>query len=205
MCGRDKAYDVALPATDRVQGVNDGDPTELWDMETQSRRKATINDLVDFTIVCDAMPEVDLYWPGVVATDLPPKISNLHEYAASACYTGKHVQHGAGDVTDARYLIQLASAIVGSEDELRKRPIISITHTPITPLRFEKGDIEAAVVFSRAGLPVVHLSMAVLCVPSRSLERSRLSTLRTLRARSFPRPPHPDRRLSTAPKAARWT
>ncbi|MGQ9588254.1 MAG: trimethylamine methyltransferase family protein [Thermoplasmata archaeon] len=161
MCGRDKAYDVALPATDRVQGVNDGQPTELWDMETQSKRKATISDLVDFTILCDAMPEVDLYWAEVVATDLPAEISNLHEYAASACYTGKHVQHGAGDVTDAKYLIQLASAIVGSEDELRKRPIISITHTPITPLRYEKGDIEAAVMFSRAGLPVIHLSMAI--------------------------------------------
>ena len=161
MSGREKAHDLRLPAIDKIQGCNDGQPTDVWDVDAQIKRKSTMNDLVDFTIVCDAMPEVDLYWAEVVATDVPPEISNLHEYAASLIYTGKHVQHGAGDTTDAEYLIKMASAVVGSEKELRKRPIVSMTHTPITPLRYEKGDIEAAVVFARAGLPVVHLSMAI--------------------------------------------
>ncbi len=153
MAGREKTTDLRLPA-DRVQGVNDGQPTEIWDIDTQRKRKSTISDLVDFTIVCDAMPEVELYWPEVVATDLPAEVSNIHEYAAAAAHTGKHVQHGAGNVKDAEYLIRLAAAIVGSERELRRRPIVSITHTPITPLRYEEGDIGA-------GLPVVHLSMAI--------------------------------------------
>jgi len=160
MSARDKAKDVRLPAA-TVQGVNDGQPTEVWDMQTQSRRKSTMQDLVDITLVCDAMPEVDLYWPEVVATDLPAEVSNVHEYAASAVFTGKHVQHGAGSVEDAQALIDIGAAIVGSEEELRKRPIVSITHTPITPLRYEGGDVDAAVVFARAGLPVVHLSMAI--------------------------------------------
>lgn len=161
MCGRDRSKDLELPSVGRVQGVNDGQPTEVWDVDSQSKRKSTIDDLIDLTIVCDAMPEVELYWPEVVATDLPPSVSNLHEYAASAAFTGKHVQHGAGDLTDAKYLIKLASAMVGSEKELKKRPIISLTHTPITPLLYNEGDIEAAVMFSKAGLPVVHLSMAI--------------------------------------------
>lgn len=161
MCGREKAYDLDLPSKDKVQGCNDGQPTELWDMNTQSKRKATIGDLVDFTIVNDAMPEVDLYWAEVVANDLPSEISNLHEYAASVAYTAKHVQHGAGDTVDAKYLIRLATAVVGSEKELARRPIVSITHTPITPLLYNAGDIDAAVVFAKAGLPVIHLSMAI--------------------------------------------
>ncbi|OGS42463.1 MAG: hypothetical protein A3K67_04195 [Euryarchaeota archaeon RBG_16_62_10] len=161
MCGRDRARDLRLPAADGPQGVNDGQPTEVWDADSQTRRKATLNDLVDFAIVNDAMPEVELYWPEVVANDLPPKASNIHEYAASVAHTAKHIQHGAGSVTDAEYLIEIAAAIVGSRRELARRPIVSITHTPITPLRYEKGDIEAAVVFAKAGLPVVHLSMAI--------------------------------------------
>ncbi len=161
MCGRDKTKDLELPSVRGVQGVNDGQPTDVWDVETQAKRKSTIEDLIDLTIVCDAMPEVELYWPEVVATELPPSVSNLHEYAASAVYTGKHVQHGAGDLTDAKYLIKIASTIVGSEKELARRPIISLTHTPITPLLYNQGDIEAAVMFAKAGLPVVHLSMAI--------------------------------------------
>ena len=161
MCGRDRATDAQLPAKDHAQAVNDGQPTDVWDMQTQRKRKATINDLVDFTILCDAMPECEIYWAQVAATDLPPELSNVHEYAASLFYTGKHVQHGSGDPEEARFLIKLAAAAVGGTKELARRPIISITHTPITPLRYEAGDIESVLEFSRAGLPVVNLSMAI--------------------------------------------
>lgn len=161
MAARDRSKDLPLPATDRVYGCNDGQPTEVWDINTQSRRKSTVYDLIELTMVCDAMPEVDLYWPEVVATDLPPDVSNNHEFVASVFHTGKHVQHGAGSVEDARFQIEAAAIIAGGEAELRKRPVISITHTPITPLRFEEGDIDAVVEFAKAGLPVVHLSMAI--------------------------------------------
>ncbi len=161
MAARDPRWDLPLPATGRVYGVNDGQPTDVWDIDTQVKRKSTARDLVDLTLVCDAMPEVDLYWPEVVATDLPPDVSNSHEFVASLFNTGKHIQHGAGSVEDARFLIDAAAAVVGSEKDLAKRPIISITHTPITPLRYEEGDVEAAVEFALAGLPVVHLSMAI--------------------------------------------
>jgi trimethylamine:corrinoid methyltransferase-like protein len=161
MCARDKAFDLPLPAVGHVQGCNDGQPTEIWDIHSQCKRKALAKDLVELTLVCDAMPEVDLYWPEVVANDIPPEASNLHEFVASLFFTGKHIQHGAGNAVDARYMIKVAEAVAGSAKELAKRPIASITHTPITPLRYEEGDIEAVVEFAKAGLPVVHLSMAI--------------------------------------------
>ncbi len=161
MCARDKAKDLDLPAKGHVQGCNDGQPTTVWDMATQRKRKATVQDLLDLTTVCDAMPEVDLYWPEVVANDIPPEVSNSHEYIASLLATSKHIQHGAGNIVDARFLIDAAAIVVGSKKELAKRPIASITHTPITPLRYEQGDVDAVVEFARAGLPVVHLSMAI--------------------------------------------
>jgi trimethylamine--corrinoid protein Co-methyltransferase len=160
MCARDSRYDLQLPAA-RPQGVNDGQPTDVWDMDKQVKRKATMKDFIELTLVCDAMPEVDLYWPEVVATDIPPDVSNSHEFAAAMFNTGKHIQHGAGSVEDAMFQIEFAAAVVGSKAELAKRPIISITHTPMTPLRYEEGDIDAVIEFARAGLPVVHLSMAI--------------------------------------------
>ena len=160
MCARDKRYDLRLPAS-YPQGVNDGQPPYMWDLDGQRKRSSTISDLVDLTIVCDAMAEVDLYWPEVIATDLPPEVSNCHEFVAGLFYTGKHIQHGASTVEDVRMQIDAAAAIVGSEKELSRRPIISITHTPMTPLRYEAGDVDAVVEFAKAGLPVVHLSMAI--------------------------------------------
>ncbi len=109
MCARDKSKDLDLPAKDHVQGCNDGQPTTVWDMATQRKRKATVQDLLDLTTVCDAMPEVDLYWPEVVANDLPPEVSSSHEYIVSLIATSKHIQHGAGSVIDARFLIDAAA------------------------------------------------------------------------------------------------
>ena len=160
MCGRDPKHDLRLPAS-HPQAVNDGQPTDVWDIDSQSKRKSTIRDLMDLTIVCDAMPEVELYWPEVVATDLPPEVSNCHEYVASLFFTGKHVQHGSGTAEDTNLLIDVAAAIVGSRKDLARRPIVSITHTPLTPLRYEAGDIDAVVEFAKVGLPVIHLSMAI--------------------------------------------
>lgn len=160
MCGRDPKHDLKLPAS-HPQAVNDGQPTDVWDIDSQSKRKSTISDLVDLTVVCDAMPEVELYWPEVVATDLPPEVSNCHEYVASLFFTGKHVQHGSGTAADTNLLIDAAAAIVGSREGLARRTIASITHTPLTPLRYEAGDIDAVVEFAKVGLPVVHLSMAI--------------------------------------------
>jgi trimethylamine--corrinoid protein Co-methyltransferase len=160
MCGRDPKHDLRLPAS-HPQAVNDGQPTDVWDIDSQSKRKSTIRDLVDLTVVCDAMPEVELYWPEVVATDLPPEVSNCHEYVASLFFTGKHVQHGSGTAVDTNLLIDAAAAIVGSRKDLARRTIVSITHTPLTPLRYEAGDIDAVVEFAKVGLPVVHLSMAI--------------------------------------------
>ena len=160
MCARDSRYDLDLPS-DHPQGVNDGQPTYMWDIDAQRKRSSTISDLIDIAIVCDAMPEVELFWPEVVATDLPPEVSNCHEYVASLFFTGKHVQHGSGNAEDTKLLIDVAAAIVGSEKELARRTIVSITHTPLTPLRYEAGDIDAVVEFARVGLPVVHLSMAI--------------------------------------------
>ncbi len=160
MCARDPSHDLQLPAS-RPQGVNDGQPTDVWDIDRQVKRKSTVKDLIDLTLVCDAMPEVDLFWPEVVATDLEPDVSNNHEFAACLFNTGKHIQHGAGSVEDAMFQIECATAVVGSKEELAKRPIISITHTPMTPLRYEEGDIDAVIEFALAGLPVVHLSMAI--------------------------------------------
>ena len=46
-------------------------------------------------------------------------------------------------------------------EELKKRPIFSDVCTPISPLRYDRGEAEALVVLSRAGIPMVQLSMGI--------------------------------------------
>jgi trimethylamine--corrinoid protein Co-methyltransferase len=69
------------------------------------------------------------------------------------------VEGGASNASEAQFSIEIAAAIVGGKEELRKRPIISVVQCPISPLRFESGLIEANIEYAKAGVPVVPLTM----------------------------------------------
>jgi trimethylamine--corrinoid protein Co-methyltransferase len=139
----------------------DGEPPAVLDLDKGVKRPSTLKDLIDLVVLADALPEVDFIWPPVVATDMPSDRSSLFEFLASVTYSSKHIQHGASSSEEARFQIEVCSAILGSEADLRTRPIFSDVCTPISPLRYDKGEAEALVELAKAGVPLVHLSMAI--------------------------------------------
>jgi len=73
----------------------------------------------------------------------------------------KHIQFHALSREDAIWQIRLASAVVGGEEKLKRRPIFSSVNCPVAPLEYEKGSSEAMVELARAGIPVAPMSMAL--------------------------------------------
>ena len=160
ICSR-RGVDFKIP-DDNVQLISpDGQPPAVFDVATGKKRPSTLRDGIDFAILSDTLPEVDFVWPSVVATDMPSDKSSSFEFLATIAYTSKHVQHGAISPEEANFQIDTASAIVGSREELKRRPIFSDVCTPISPLRYDQGEAEALVLLSRAGVPMVHLSMGI--------------------------------------------
>ncbi len=160
ICSR-RGTDYEIP-DDGVQLIStDGQPPAIFDLETGTKRSSKLKDLIDLCLIADALPEVDFVWPPVVATDMPSDRSSFYEFLAAITHCSKHIQHGAASVEEARFQIEVAAAILGGEEELRKRPIFSDVCTPISPLRYDRGEAEALVTLAKAGVPVVHLSMAI--------------------------------------------
>jgi trimethylamine--corrinoid protein Co-methyltransferase len=160
LCSR-RGVDHTVPG-DGVQLIStDGQPPAIYDADSCTKRPSKLKDVKDFAVIADALPEVDFVWPPVVATDMPSDKSSFYEFLITVAYTSKHVQHGATSAEEANFQIDVASAILGSKEELKKRPIFSDVCTPISPLRYDKGEAEALVILSRAGVPMVHLSMGI--------------------------------------------
>ena len=160
ICSR-RGVDFKIPDDD-VQLISpDGQPPAVFDVATGKKRPSRLRDVIDFAILSDALPEVDFVWPPVVATDMPSDRSSSFEFLTTIAYTSKHVQHGAISPEEANFQIDIAAAIVGSREELKRRPIFSDVCTPISPLRYDQGEAEALVLLSRAGVPMVHLSMGI--------------------------------------------
>jgi len=160
ICSR-RRVDYTIPS-DGVQLISpDGQPPAVWDVDTCVKRPSKLKDVIDMSIVCDALPEVGHLWPPVIATDMPPATSTLYEFLASMAFTSKHIQHGAISAQEASFQIEIGAALLGSREALKKRPIFSDVITPISPLRWDGGEVEALVELSRAGIPMAQLSMGI--------------------------------------------
>ena len=114
--------------------------------------------------MADYLPQIAFYWPIVAAQDCPPETRSLHELEAAWNNTTKHIQTECViTAREAEVAIEMAAAIVGGRDELRKRPILSIMQCTISPLGQDGGSLEAALVAAQAGLPVGFMTMASCC------------------------------------------
>lgn len=161
LCARDRKYDMQLPVDSVPYCATTGLAIYMKDLETGEQRETTRDDLAQFARLADALPQVDFFWPCVTAGDVPQQVHTIHELWVSIQNQTKHIQGDSVSAIDARKQIELASMIVGGEDELRKCPIFSVVSCPIAPLSFERGAIEGQVEFAKAGIPVSSLSMSL--------------------------------------------
>jgi len=158
---RNPKYDFVLNKQEPHFCV-EGMPPFVLDAETGKRRNSTTEDVASFSVVADYLDHVDLVWPAVVTTEVPGPMQCLMEFITVARNTTKHVEHEALNARDAQYQIEIASAIVGSREELKRRPIISAVACTISPLIYDGGITEGAMEYGKAGIPVVVMPMPMV-------------------------------------------
>ena len=160
--GRDPKNDLALPVSNSPYSAMNGCALFIMDKDTGEYRSSTARDAADISKLTDGLDGIDIMWPAVSVTDMPPQAQTLYELWITLQNCSKHFQGDAVHGSDnARALIEMAALIVGGEEELKRRPIISMVACPLAPLSFEKGTIEAQVEFARAGVPIVSTSVSI--------------------------------------------
>ncbi len=164
LAARDPRCDITLDGS-ACHLSNDGCGVRVIDPYTGELRASGIADVADSARFVDALPQVSLYWgPVVTAEDVPRATRPLHEAAAIFANTSKHFQ--AVDVVGedmTRRVVEMACVVAGGDEELRRRPIMSLIACPIDPLSNEAVSLEAALVCAEAGVPVGFLSLTLAC------------------------------------------
>ncbi len=160
LCARDPKHDMRLPVDGVPYAANSGLATYMTDLDSGERRNASRADLAEFARLVDALDPVDFFWTAVVPLDVPDRSHATHQLWTSLQNVTKHVQQvEVMDAEDARTQIALASLVAGGEDELRERPLFSVISSPVSPLSFEKGAAESQAELSKAGIPIVAMTM----------------------------------------------
>jgi len=160
MCGRDPARDVVLE-DGRVGFTNFGEGIQVVDPYTGELHESRKQDVADCTRIIDALPEIDVVERPLGAHDVPPDTAALHNAEAIFSNTTKHATIGPLSGFCARKMIDMAAAIAGGAEALRRRPILSFLTCPVSPLKLVKDACEIIITGARAGIPVNVLSMAM--------------------------------------------
>lgn len=156
---RNPKFDVKLDGK-HVYFSTDGIGIATIDFETGKKRDSIKKDVATAAIIADALECIHIYWPIVIASDVPQQAHVLHELEASLNNTEKPITMDAtSKLEEAVYQVKMLAAVVGGEEELRKRPIAHAFECTVAPLILEGGATDAALEFSRVGIPVAFMSM----------------------------------------------
>jgi trimethylamine--corrinoid protein Co-methyltransferase len=158
---RDPEFDLKLQ-----EGVtyftNDGCGHEVMDSLTGERRASTKADVGMMARINDYLSSMSFSWTIVSAQDCGVT-SPLHEIDVIWRNNTKHYQSVTlmGEEL-CKYGLEMATVLRGSEQEVRRRPPISLIVCTIAPLVQDKEAIEGALVLGEAGIPVVIMSMPTM-------------------------------------------
>lgn len=160
LAGRRPENDTVLE-TGRVHFTNFSEGVEVVDPYTGEQRSPTKADLASAATLVDYLSDIDVCEKAVGAGDVPREVAPLHNAEAMLTNTTKHCCVGPGNRFLLNKLVNMAAAIVGGFKKLKKRPILSFTTCPVSPLQLIKECCEIIIESARTGSVINILSMAM--------------------------------------------
>jgi trimethylamine--corrinoid protein Co-methyltransferase len=151
LCGRNPRNDLRLEGRE----VHVGGPMGamyVQDLDGE-RRRASVGDLERITRLEDALENVHVVPTAVAPQEIPPGSLYPKAYETIVNNTEKHVYHDTETIEDLHSLLEMAATVVGGEEELRKRPIISFANCPVSPLTANKRFLQVLMECARRGVP----------------------------------------------------
>jgi trimethylamine--corrinoid protein Co-methyltransferase len=143
--------------------VIDGEALFAIDRETGRRRPSTRTDLIEATLLIDALDEIGVYWRMVEAetTDetLPDKIDYWRTLFASF---SKHIQDGITEPAHAPWLLEVMQVVFGDRETIRRTHPLSFLLCPQSPLVIEGPYTDAYLALTGWDIPVAAMPMPIM-------------------------------------------
>ena len=160
LAGRDPDNDFMMGGK-RVGFTTFGVGGSMEDLETGQIRDSTKADVAQIARLTDAMMHMDILTAPVTARDKPDASADLHMLEAALTNCSKHYHSDAEDGARALKLNEMAAAVAGGTEELKRRPIVSFGVCPTSPLQIIDVSAEVIIQAAKHWLPIDVLSMVM--------------------------------------------
>ena len=150
--GRDERHNIPVTLED-VYTIAGSSALSVLDLDGQ-HRPSTLQDLVDFTRLIDALPLADIMHAMVIPQDIPQEGCDRLLFATILQNTTKHYYsqgQGGSSVADQ---IKLASIVQGSTGAVGEKPCFSFVICLNSPLVHAAERVQEMMECARYGIPV---------------------------------------------------
>ena len=155
LCSRDGEAAMELEGRKGYYGTGSDTPFVI-DAYTGERRHAVLADVANVARLVDALPHIDFLMCMGIASDVTESISDLYHFQAMVSNTTKPLVYTAWDRANLEAIIEMAEAVAGGAEALRRSPFCALYSEPISPLTHAKESCEKLLFIAGKGLPVVY-------------------------------------------------
>ncbi|MCX7708174.1 MAG: trimethylamine methyltransferase family protein [Anaerolineae bacterium] len=132
------------------------DCPNVIDVRTGERRRGTLQDIVDATRVCDALPNIDFLMSFCIASDIPAEVSDRYQMRAMLMNSTKPILFVTTEFPGCVDAIKMAEAVAGGEEALRRNPICALYINVTSPLRHNQEALQKLLFMAEKGLPTTY-------------------------------------------------
>lgn len=122
-------------------------------VDERDSRRITKRDLANYIKIADALENVH-FCTGTFVSDAPQMYWDIHQFQVMAENTTKHLRPVIASVKGAEIILKMATAMLGDEDALMKRPILSVGYCSESPLRWGPVALKVFRETAKHNLPV---------------------------------------------------
>ena len=133
------------------------DCLNIIDHRTGERRLAVLQDIIEGTIVCDALPNIDFVMGMFLASDVPQAVLDRYQMEAMLKHSTKpiiFVSTGFSGCVDA---VEMAERVVGGAEAFRQKPIAAPYINVTTGLIHNEEAVQKLLYMAGKGLPTTYI------------------------------------------------
>jgi trimethylamine--corrinoid protein Co-methyltransferase len=154
---RNPKFDFHLPSP--VTRYTTASATFAIDYHTGERRPGLVKDLEYSLRISEELDMAAFNWPTVVMHDVSDETRTVREWLYSFRFSSKHLQDEVSSIEQIPILVEVLSAILGSEDAIGERGIFSVIYSTLPPLIHEKKFCETYLELVKYHVPIVTIPM----------------------------------------------
>lgn len=155
MANRDGERTMFLEGHKSYFGPGSGCPSTI-DPFTGKKRDSTREDIANISKLVDYLPNLDFVMDMGLVRHQYPQMGYLYSFYELVTHGRKPIVASCADYHNCHNIIQMAEAVMGGEEALRRKPLLAIYSEITSPLRHAEDALGKLLACAEKWVPIIH-------------------------------------------------